>query len=116
MAGCPVPGRGAGWKAGTWLVFKRVLMRRFLGQGGQDDFSFPEGVPFSLWEGDEDCAVTPSVLGDLLERSMPDARGTGTVYTPRFLVRWMVREAVSRWVDSALSASQKKAGRRKEPC
>lgn len=108
MAGCPVPGRGAGWKAGTWLVFKRVLMRRFLGQGGQDDFSFPEGVPFSLWEGDEDCAVTPSVLGDLLERSMPDARGTGTVYTPRFLVRWMVREAVSRWVDSALSASHEK--------
>ena len=83
MAGCPVPGRGAGWKAGTWLVFKRALMRRLLGQGGQDDFSFPEGFPFSLREGDEDCAVTPSVLGDLLERSMTDARGTGTVSTDR---------------------------------
>lgn len=108
MAGCPVPGRGAGWKAGTWLVFKRVLMRRFLGQGGQDDFSFPEGFPFSLREGDEDRAVTPSVLGDLLERSITDAHGTGTVYTPRFLVRWMARETVSRWMDFALSASREK--------
>lgn len=47
-------------------------------------------------------AVTPSVLEGLLGRFLTDARRSGTVYTPGFLVRWMAREAISSWLESRL--------------
>lgn len=74
-----------------------------MGQEGEEGFPLPEGAAFSLREEDEDRAVTPSVLESLQERFVTDSRRSGTVYTPRFLVRWMAREAVARWLDAGLS-------------
>lgn len=64
----------------------------------------PGGFSFSLREEDASRAVTPSALEGLLGRFLTDARRSGTVYTPGFLVRWMAREAVSSWLESRLPA------------
>lgn len=103
MARCPVPGRGTRGKEECWERLSEALAERFLGRGADHAAdAVPEGYSFSLREEDEAWAVTPSVLEGLLERYLTDARRSGTVYTPRFLARWMAREAVSRWLDSRL--------------
>lgn len=74
------------------------LQKRQAGHEGR----LPGGFAFSLREEDACRAVTPSVLEGLLGRFLTDARRSGTVYTPGFLVRWMAREAVSSWLESRL--------------
>lgn len=101
MARCPVPGRGMREKEECWARLREALEERFLGRKASHAWGdVPEGYSFSVREEDESWAVTPSVLEGLLERCLTDARQSGTVYTPRFLVRWMAREAMSRWLDS----------------
>lgn len=102
MARCFVPEKRMGNRSEGWRRLKEALMKRLLERQAHHECRLPEGFCFSLREEDEHRAVTPSVLGDLLERSLADGRRSGTVYTPRFLVRWMVRETVSRWLDSRL--------------
>lgn len=79
-------------------------MKKLLEGQVAHDSHLPEGFAFSLREEDGHRAVTPSVLEGLLERSLMGAHRSGTVYTPRFLVRWMAREAVSSWLESRLPA------------
>lgn len=74
------------------------LQKRQAGHEGR----LPGGFAFSLREEDACRVVTPSVLEGLLGRFLTDARRSGTVYTPGFLVRWMAREAVSSWLESRL--------------
>ncbi|MZX02591.1 hypothetical protein GUA89_28815, partial [Escherichia coli] len=76
------------------------LLKRQAGREGR----LPGGFAFSLREEDVCRAVTPAVLEGLLWRFLTDARRSGTVYTPGFLVRWMAREAVSSWLESRLPA------------
>lgn len=81
-------------------------MNNLLGRQATHESCFPEGFAFSLREEDACRAVTPSVLEGLLGRFLSDARRSGTVYTPGFLVRWMCREAVSSWLKSRLRDSR----------
>lgn len=104
MAQLPVPVRGTLQKEACWKKWRNALLKRFSGMDeGFGDGGLPEGFPFSLREEEESFAVTPSVLEGALERCLTDARRSGTVYTPRFLVRWMAQEAVSRWLNRHLS-------------
>lgn len=114
MEACLAPGRGDGERLACWRRVREALMARFAPQGNQrerrkreDGLSLPAGFEFSVHEGEEDRAVTPSVLEALVERCLTDARRTGTVYTPRFLVRWMAREAISQWLDARLSGRRR---------
>lgn len=100
MARCFLPEKGGGCRSEAWGRLKAVLMEKWLKREGGHGCRLPEGFVFSLREDDEFRAVTPSVLGSLLERSLADAPRSGTVYTPGFLVRWMAREAVSLWLSS----------------
>lgn len=102
MARCFLPEKGGGSRPEVWERLKAELMGKLLKQPLGDECLLPEGFAFSLREEDDFRAVTPSVLGSLLERSLADAPRSGTVYTPAFLVRRMVRAAVSLWLDSRL--------------
>ena len=102
MARCFLPEKGGGSRPEVWERLKAELMGKLLKQPLGDECLLPEGFAFSLQEEDDFRAVTPSVLGSLLERSLADAPRSGTVYTPAFLVRRMVRAAVSLWLDSRL--------------
>ncbi len=102
MARCFLPEKGGGSRPEVWERLKAALMGKLLKQPLGDECLLPEGFVFSLREEDDFRAVTPSVLGSLLERSLADAPRSGTVYTPAFLVRRMVRAAVSLWLDSRL--------------
>lgn len=102
MARCFLPEKGGGSRPEVWERLKAALMGKLLKQPLGDERLLPEGFAFSLREEDDFRAVTPSVLGSLLERSLADAPRSGTVYTPAFLVRRMVRAAVSLWLDSRL--------------
>lgn len=102
MARCFLPEKGGGSCPEVWERLKAALMGKLLKQPLGDECLLPEGFAFSLREEDDFRAVTPSVLGSLLERSLADAPRSGTVYTPAFLVRRMVRAAVSLWLDSRL--------------
>lgn len=102
MARCFLPEKGGGSCPEVWERLKAALMGKLLKQPLGDERLLPEGFAFSLREEDDFRAVTPSVLGSLLERSLADAPRSGTVYTPAFLVRRMVRAAVSLWLDSRL--------------
>lgn len=102
MARCFLPEKGGGSRPEVWERLKAALMGKLLKQPLGDECLLPEGFAFSLREEDDFRAVTPSVLGSLLERSLADAPRSGTVYTPAFLVRRMVRAAVSLWLDSRL--------------
>lgn len=104
MARCSVPEKGGGSRPEVWERLKAALMGRLLERQVEHGCRLPEGFAFSLREEDDFRAVTPSVLGSLLERSLADAHRSGTVYTPAFLVRRMVREAVSSWLESRLPA------------
>lgn len=106
MARCCLPGKGGGSSSEAWGWLKVPLMQKLLGRQVDDESVLPKGFSFSLREGDERMAVTPSILEGLLERSLTGAQRSGTVYTPGFMVRWMVREAVSRWLASRLPASR----------
>lgn len=106
MARCCLPGKGGGNHPEVWGRLKVPLMQKLLGRQVDDESVLPEGFSFSLREGDERMAVTPSILEGLLERSLTGAQRSGTVYTPGFMVRWMVREAVSRWLESRLPDSR----------
>lgn len=102
MARCFLPEKGGGSRPEVWERLKAALMGKLLKRCAGDECLLPEGFAFSLREEDDFRAVTPSVLGSLLERSLADAPRSGTVYTPAFLVRRMVRAAVSLWLDSRL--------------
>lgn len=102
MARCFLPEKGGGSRPEVWERLKAALMGKLLKRCAGDERLLPEGLAFSLQEEDDFRAVTPSVLGSLLERSLADAPRSGTVYTPAFLVRRMVRAAVSLWLDSRL--------------
>lgn len=102
MARCFLPEKGGGSCPEVWERLKAALMGKLLKRCAGDECLLPEGFAFSLREEDDFRAVTPSVLGSLLERSLADAPRSGTVYTPAFLVRRMVRAAVSLWLDSRL--------------
>lgn len=105
MEWCRASVRGSGGDMpAAWRRWRLALMRSLTGQGEDVSSPFPAEWVFSLREGDEDAAVTPSVLEGVQECCLADARRSGTVYTPRFLVRWMVSEALSRWLASRLSA------------
>lgn len=106
MAQCCLPGKGGGNHPEVWGRLKVPLMGKLLGRQVDDESVLPEGFSFSLREGDERRAVTPSILEGLLERSLTGAQRSGNVYTPGFMVRWMVREAVSRWLESRLPDSR----------
>ena len=102
MARCFLPEKGGGSRPEVWERLKAALMGKLLKQPLGDERLLPEGFAFSLREEDDFRAVTPSVLGSLLEHSLADAPRSGTVYTPAFLVRRMVGAAVSLWLDSRL--------------
>lgn len=102
MARCFLPEKGGGSRPEVWERLKAALMGKLLKRCAGDECLLPEGFAFSLREEDDFRAVTPSVLGSLLERSLADAPRSGTVYTPAFLVRRMVGAAVSLWLDSRL--------------
>lgn len=106
MARCSVPEKGRGNCPELWEQLKEALMKNLLERQADHECRLPEGFVFSLREEDAHWAVTPSVLEGLLERSLTDARRSGTVYTPTFLVRWMVREVVFSWLESRLPASR----------
>lgn len=106
MARCCLPGKGGGNHPEVWGRLKVPLMQKLLGRQLDDEGVLPKDFSFSLREGDERRAVTPSILEGLLERSLTGAQRSGTVYTPGFMVRWMVREAVSRWLESRLPDSR----------
>lgn len=106
MARCCLPGKGGGNHPEVWERLKEALMKKLLERQVDEECRLPEGFAFSLREEDDRRAVTPSILEGLLERSLTGAQRSGTVYTPGFLVRWMVREAVSRWLESRLPASR----------
>lgn len=106
MARCFVPERGRGSHSEAWGQLKEALMNNLLERQADHAYRLPEGFFFSLREEDAHRAVTPSVLEGVQERSLTDARRSGTVYTPGFLVRWMVREAVSFWLASRLPVSR----------
>lgn len=104
MAQFPITGNGRLDKEVSWAQLRHALLKCF--SGTEDPLveeALPAGFPFSLREEDEAVAVTPSVLESLLEHCLTGSRRAGTVYTPRFLVRWMSREAVSRWLNARLS-------------
>lgn len=102
-----MPEKGRGNRAEAWGRLKEALMKKWLDRQADHECRLPEGFVFSLREGDASRSVTPSVLEGLLERSLAGARRSGTVYTPGFLVRWMVRETVASWLESRLSAPRK---------
>ena len=94
--------KGNGGRPETWERLKEVLMDNLQKRQAGHEGRLPGGFAFSLREEDACRAVTPSVLEGLLGRFLTDARRSGTVYTPGFLVRWMAREAVSSWLESRL--------------
>ena len=96
--------KGSGGRPETWEWLKEAVMNNLLKRQAGREGRLPGGFAFSLREEDARRAVTPSVLEGLLWRFLTDARRSGTVYTPGFLVRWMAREAVSSWLESRLPA------------
>lgn len=106
MARCFVPEKGGEGAPEIWERLKVALKGKLWGQQAEDERVLPQGFTFSLREEDACRAVTPSVLEGLLERFLADAHRSGTVYTPRFLVRWMVWKAVASWLESRFPASR----------
>ncbi len=106
MARCCVPERVKGSRSEAWRRLEESLMNHLLGRQAVHESCLTEGFAFSLREEDACRAVTPSVLEGLLGRFLSDARRSGTVYTPGFLVRWMCREAVSAWLKFRLKDSR----------
>lgn len=101
VTACKLPGTGR--RHEHWGNWQAALLARFQGYDVPDSCILPEGYVFSLDEQDEGTAVTPSVLETVFLHCVEDARKTGSVYTPGFMVRWMVQEALARWMDGKLS-------------
>ena len=98
----PAPARWADASAVRHLPDQREHgVRRRPALCGAEVVELLSGCPFTLDECDGDGAITPEILGTLVEEQTAGRHEAGAYYTPRTVVSFMCREAIKGYLSHA---------------
>lgn len=100
-------------------AYRRVAVRPLLAILSRYNFTLTENTPL-----EQEVALDPELLGHVFENLLaaynPETgvvarKATGSFYTPRVIVDWMVDQALTAYLDRALATLPGAAGERPDP-